>query len=413
MKHLRSDPEIYEAVLGEIRRQQHVIELIASENIVSMAVLEAMGTPLTNKYSEGMPSKRYYGGNHFIDISENLAVQRAKKLFGADHANVQPHSGSSANMEAYFSVLNLHDKILGMSLAHGGHITHGLPISFSGKFYEFSHYGVDRETEQINYDEIREIAVRERPKLVVAGASAYPRQINFAKFREICDEIGAMLMVDMAHFAGLVAAKLHPDPIPYADIVTTTTHKTLRGPRGAMILCKEKYAKSVDKAVFPGMQGGPLDHVIAAKAVAFGEALQPAFKEYQQQILKNARTLADELSAHGFRLVSGGTDTHLILVDLSSKGISGQEAEIALDSVGICCNKNMIPFDPRKPMDPSGIRLGTPAVTTRGLKEEDMKQIAEWISRVLSNPASETIKKDIAGEVLTLTERYPIYPEFT
>ena len=414
-----ADSEIFKTINSEIDRQRNVIELIPSENIVSKAVLEALGSPMTNKYSEGYPNKRYYGGNEFIDISENLAIERAKKLFDAEHANVQSHSGASANIAAFFSILNLKDKILAMRLDHGGHLTHGHPVNFSGKFYEFIHYGVDPETHLVNYDEIRQIAQKERPKLILAGFSAYPRQLDFKKFKEIADEVGAYFMVDMAHIAGLIAAKVHNDPIPYADIVTTTTHKTLRGPRGAMILSKtndrldpenkKNMAQKVDFAVFPGMQGGPLEHVIAAKAVSFKEALQPEFKTYANQILKNAKVLASELQNHGFKLISGGTDNHLILIDLQNKNLAGKEAESALDKAGICCNKNMIPFDPRTPMNPSGIRIGTPAITTRGMKEDEMKQIAEWMNRIISDPKNEISQKKVSEEIKEMNKRFPIY----
>jgi len=423
LKHLQAaDPDIHHAILQEIDRQRHVIELIASENIVSEAVLEATGSPLTNKYAEGYPFKRYYGGNEFIDVCEDLAIRRAKQLFNAEHANVQPHSGSSANLAAYFALLELGDKILGMSLDHGGHLTHGSKVNFSGKFYNVVSYGLNQETERIDMDVVRQIAQRERPRLIVAGASAYPRAIDFKAFRAIADEVGAYLMVDMAHIAGLIAAGIHPDPIPYADVVTTTTHKTLRGPRGAMILCKtadrlrsdskKNLAQKIDSAVFPGTQGGPLEHVIAAKAVAFKEALQPEFKTYQQQIVKNAKALADELMGRGFRLVSGGTDNHLMLVDLANKGVSGKEVETALDKAAITVNKNMIPFDKRSPFDPSGIRIGTPAITTRGMKEGEMLTIARWIDAIVSSPKDEALQQKIRGEVRELCARFPIYPHY-
>lgn len=405
----QQDGDVYRALIGELERQRNVIELIASENIVSKAVLEAAGSWLTNKYAEGYPKKRYYGGNEFVDVTEQLAINRAKKLFGADHANVQPHAGSQANMEAYFALLKLGDTILSMSLDHGGHLTHGHKINFSGTFYNFVFYGVDKETETLSMGEVRKQALLHKPKLIVAGASAYPRFIDFKAFKEIADEVGAYFMVDMAHIAGLIAAKIHPDPVPYCDIVTTTTHKTLRGPRGAMILCKEPHAKAVDKAVFPGMQGGPLEHVIAAKAVAFGEALKPDFADYQKQIVKNAKALAETLTTHGFRLVSGGTDNHLMLVDLSNKNIAGKEAETLLDEAGMCCNKNMIPFDTKSPFNPSGIRLGTPAITTRGMKEEEMKQIGEWIARVIEHPTDEALRKKIRTDVVALCSQFPIY----
>ena len=398
------DKEIYDAIMKEEVRQNEKIELIASENFTSKAVMEAMGSVFTNKYAEGYPGRRYYGGCENVDVAENLAIERAKKLFGAEHANVQPHSGAQANMTVYFSVLNPGDTILGMNLAHGGHLTHGSPVNFSGKLYNIVPYGVD-ETGYIDYAELRRIALECKPKMIVAGASAYPRIIDFAKFREIADEVGAYLMVDMAHIAGLVAAGLHPSPVPYADFVTTTTHKTLRGPRGGMILCKEKYAKALDKALFPGIQGGPLMHVIAGKAVALKEALSDDFKEYQLQIIKNAKVLADELVSRGYKLVSGGTDNHLMLVDLSEKGITGKDAEALLDRVGITVNKNAIPFDTQKPNITSGIRIGTPAMTTRGMKEEEMKEIARLIDMALSG----VDESKVAEDVLKLTSRFPLY----
>ena len=419
----KNDKEIYSAIKNELKRQRTVIELIASENIVSRAVLETTGSHLTNKYSEGMPFKRYYGGNDHIDVCEDLARERAKKIFGAEHANVQPHSGSQANMAAYMALLHPKDKVVGMSLDHGGHLTHGSKVNFSGKLYEIIHYGVDRETECVDMDEVRSLVIRERPKLLLAGASAYPRKLDFQKFREIADEVGAYLMVDMAHIAGLIAAGLHPDPVKWSDVVTTTTHKTLRGPRGAMILSKvedrlkethfpntkKNIAQRIDSAVFPGMQGGPLDHVIAAKAVAFKEAMHPDFITYQKQVIKNAKVLAETLMDHGFRLVSGGTDTHLLLVDLTNKDITGKAAEIALDSAGICCNKNMIPFDTRSPFNPSGIRLGTPALTTRGMVEDNMKQVGGWINQIVSNPSDEILRKKVRSEVINLCKKHPIY----
>ncbi|WAM34792.1 serine hydroxymethyltransferase [Caldicellulosiruptor morganii] len=404
-----TDPEIAEAIKNELKRQQSKIELIASENFVSVAVMAAMGSPLTNKYAEGYPNKRYYGGCEYIDVVESIAIERAKKLFGAEHANVQPHSGAQANMAVYFAVLNPGDTILGMNLSHGGHLTHGSPVNFSGKLYNIVSYGVDPETETINYDEVLKLAKQHRPKLILAGASAYPRIIDFKKFREIADEVGAYLMVDMAHIAGLVAVGLHPSPVEYADFVTTTTHKTLRGPRGGLILCKEKYAKLIDKSIFPGIQGGPLEHVIAAKAVAFKEAMTDEFKNYQVQILKNARALSSRLIERGFRLVSGGTDNHLMLVDLRNKGITGKDAEKRLDSLNITCNKNAIPFDTQSPMVTSGIRLGTPAVTTRGFKEEDMIEVADIIHDALTNSDSD---ENILHRVKVLCEKYPLYSEF-
>ncbi len=423
LTHLQNeDPEIADAVRAELTRQRDGLELIASENIVSQAVLEALGTPLTNKYSEGYPGKRYYGGNAHIDVIETAAIERAKRLFGAEHANVQPHSGSSANAEAYFALAELGDTIMAMDLAHGGHLTHGSSVNFSGKFYRIVSYGVRRDTERIDMDEVREIALRERPKVLVAGFTAYSRHLDFAMFRAIAEECGAYLMVDMAHFAGLVAARVHPDPIPYADVVTTTTHKTLRGPRGAMILSKmvdrlrpndkKNLAGRIDSAVFPGMQGGPLDHCVAAKAVAFKEALAPSFVDYQKRTLANARALADALTAEGLRIATGGTDNHLVLVDLTPLGIGGKAAETVLDEVGICTNKNMIPYDPRKPTDPSGLRIGTPALTTRGFEEHEMRTAASLITRVLKSPEDGAVKTAVAREVRELAALHPIYPGF-
>jgi glycine hydroxymethyltransferase len=415
------DPEIADAIRGEITRQKEGLEMIASENIVSSAVLEALGSPLTNKYSEGYPGKRYYGGNAFIDVIEQAAIDRAKQLFGAAHANVQPHSGSSANAAAYFALVETGDTILAMDLAHGGHLTHGSAVNFSGRLYRMAHYGVRKDDERIDMDEVRVMAKREKPKLIVAGFTAYSRHLDFAAFRAIADEVGAYLMVDMAHFAGLVAAKLHPDPVPFADVVTATTHKTLRGPRGGLILCaledrlrpddKKNLARRIDSAVFPGMQGGPLDHVIAGKAVAFKEALEPSFVDYQRRVIANARALAAALTTRGMRIVTGGTDNHLLLVDLTALGIGGHAAEVALDEVGIATNKNLIPFDLRKPTDPSGIRLGTPALTTRGCDEADMAIVAELIARVLAAPADESVKEDVRRRVRELAARRPIYPE--
>lgn len=402
----KHDPEVMKAIDLEINRQEEHIELIASENFVSIPVMEAMGSHLTNKYAEGYPGKRYYGGCKFVDQVEDIARERLKKLFGAEHVNVQPHSGANANLGVYFAILKPGDKVLGMDLSQGGHLTHGSPVNISGTYFNFVSYGVDKETEMIDYDQVREIALREKPKLIVAGASAYPRIIDFKKFREIADEVGAYLMVDMAHIAGLVAAGLHPNPVPYSDFVTTTTHKTLRGPRGGAILCKKEYAKQIDKAIFPGIQGGPLMHVIAAKAVCFGEALKDEFKEYQQQVVKNAKVLAESLKEKGYRLVSGGTDNHLILIDVRSKGLTGKRAEELLGEVNITTNKNTIPFDPEKPTVTSGIRLGTPAVTTRGMKEEEMKKIAELIDRALDENAN---KEEIRKEVLELCSRFPLY----
>ena len=399
------DKEVYDAIQSELQRQQNTLELIASENFVSQAVLEATGSVLTNKYAEGYSGKRYYGGCANIDKVESLAIERVKKLFGAEHANVQPHCGANANLAVYFAVLKPGDKVLGMSLSNGGHLTHGSPVNISGAFFDFASYGVD-ENGFIDYDNVLEIAKKEKPKLIVAGASAYPRIIDFAKFREIADQVGAYLMVDMAHIAGLIIAGLHPSPVPYADFVTSTTHKTLRGARGGLILCKEKYAKMIDKAVFPGTQGGPLEHVIAGKAVAFKEALSPEFKEYQIQIVKNAKALADALKKYGFDLVSGGTDNHLMLLDLTNKNISGKEYEDILEEIGITVNKNTIPNETRSPFITSGIRIGTPNITTRGMKEEQMEQIAYIMSRILSNPEE---KEQLKAQVSALAKQFPIY----
>ena len=404
------DLEIQAAIEEEAKRQLYNIELIASENYVSDEVMEAAGSILTNKYAEGYPSKRYYGGCVNVDVVENIARERLCRIFDAEHANVQPHSGSQANMGVYMAVLEPGDKVLGMDLSSGGHLTNGHPLNFSGTLYHFVSYGVNRETEMIDYDEVMEIAMREKPKLIVAGASAYPRIIDFAKFREIADACGAYLMVDMAHIAGLVAAGLHPNPVPYCDFVTSTTHKTLRGPRGGIILCKEKYAALLDKKVFPGMQGGPLMHIIAAKAVCFNEVLQPEFKEYAKQIIDNCKVLSDTLKEEGFRIVTGGTDNHLILVDvMGSIGVSGKECEKILDEVCITCNKNTIPFDTQKPFVTSGIRLGTAAMTTRGFKEAEFKQVALWISRALKNKENAEELAKIRDEVRSLTVNYPIH----
>lgn len=402
----KTDPEVMSIIEEEIERQNKHIELIASENFVSKAVLEAMGSQLTNKYAEGYPSKRYYGGCEVVDKVEELAIERMKKLFNAEHANVQPHSGSNANLGVYFALLKPGDKVLGMNLSQGGHLTHGSPVNISGAYFNFAAYGVDKETERINYEEVREIAQKEKPKLIVAGASAYPREIDFKKFKEIADEVGAYLMVDMAHIAGLVAAGLHQSPVPYADFVTTTTHKTLRGPRAGAILCKAEYAKLIDKAIFPGIQGGPLMHVIAAKAVAFGEALQDSFKDYQAQVVKNAKALAQGLIEKNYRLVSGGTDNHLILIDVRNKNLNGKTAEKMLNDIGIATNKNTIPFDPESPFITSGIRIGTAAMTTRGMKESEMFEIAELISDTLENKSDlESIKK----RVYELCDKFPLY----
>lgn len=402
----RVDPELYDSMEKELNRQRGNIELIASENIVSKAVLQAMGSHLTNKYAEGYPGKRYYGGCEFVDVTENLARERAKKLFGAEHANVQPHSGAQANTAVYFAMLEPGDTILGMSLAHGGHLTHGSPVNISGKYFRVVPYGVDNETEMINYDALEELALKEKPRMIVAGASAYPRAIDFERFSQIAKKVGAYLMVDMAHIAGLVAAGLHQNPVPYADFVTTTTHKTLRGPRGGLILCKEEYAKQIDKAIFPGTQGGPLMHVIAAKAVCFKEALEDSFKEYQQNIVKNAQALASGLMNREIKLVSGGTDNHLMLVDLSPYDLTGKAVEKLLDSVNITSNKNTIPNDPKSPFVTSGIRLGTPAITSRGFGQEDMDKTAECIAKMIKE--GEAASEEVRRMVKELTDKYPL-----
>ena len=406
-----ADPEIAAAIDNEVRRQHEGLELIASENFVSEAVLEAMGSVFTNKYAEGYPGKRYYGGCEFADIVENLARDRAKQLFGAEHANVQPHAGSQANMEAYSAVLQPGDTILGLNLAHGGHLTHGHHLNFSGKTYRIVPYGVTKETETIDYDDLEKLAEKERPKMIIGGGSAYPRIIDFARMRQIADKIDALYLVDMAHFAGLVAGGVHPSPVPHAHIVTSTTHKTLRGPRAGMILSKQEYAAAIDKVVFPGMQGGPLVHIIAAKAVCFREAMQPDFRDYVRQVVANAKVLADTLAAEGFRIISGGTDTHLMLVDVFSKGMLGSEAEKALDQAGITVNKNAIPFDTNPPMKPSGIRIGTPALTTRGMKETEMKQVGRWISEALRQRTDAGVLGKIRKQVLQLADTFPLYPE--
>ncbi|NFI37540.1 serine hydroxymethyltransferase [Clostridium botulinum] len=402
-----TDSELLDMIKKEEERQEYNIELIASENFTSLSVMEAMGSLLTNKYAEGYPHKRYYGGCEFVDEVEDLARERLKKLFAAEHANVQPHSGSQANMAVYMSVLQTGDTILGMDLSHGGHLTHGSPVNFSGKLYNFISYGVDKETETIDYEQLKKIALENKPKMIVSGASAYPRIIDFQKIREICDEIDAYMMVDMAHIAGLVATGLHPSPVPYADFVTTTTHKTLRGPRGGAILCKEKYAKAVDKAIFPGIQGGPLMHTIAAKAVCFGEALREDYKEYMQQVVKNTKVLGEELKNYGFRLISGGTDNHLLLIDLTNKNITGKDAEKLLDSVGITVNKNTIPFETLSPFITSGIRIGTPAVTTRGFKEEEMKKIAYFMNYSIEH--REENLSQIKEQIKEICKKYPLY----
>ncbi len=400
------DPEIFEAIKNEENRQKYTIELIASENFVSPEVLEAQGSVLTNKYAEGYPGKKYYGGCKYIDIVENLAIDRAKEIFKAEHANVQPHSGSQANMAVYFSVLEVRDTILAMNLSHGGHLTHGSPVNFSGRFFNIIPYGVDKDTGRIDYDNLRDLAIKNKPKLIIAGASAYPREIDFKAFRSIADEIGAYLMADIAHIAGLIVAGLHQSAVPYCHFVTTTTHKTLRGPRGGLILCKEEYAKAIDKTIFPGIQGGPLMHVIAAKAVSFKQAMTPEFIEYQKQIVKNAKTLANKLVGLGYNLVSDGTDNHLMLVDLRNKGITGKQAEKALEEAGITVNKNVIPFDPEKPWVTSGVRIGTPAVTTRGMKEKDMGVIAELINRVLNDTENQKIKDEVRKEVESFCKKF-------
>ena len=410
MDHLKQeDPKLFEAITDEKARQENNIELIASENFVSEAVMEAAGSVLTNKYAEGYPNKRYYGGCEFVDVAEDLARDRAKEIFGAEHVNVQPHSGAQANMAVYFSVLQPGDTVLGMNLSHGGHLTHGSPVNFSGILYNFVEYGVDQETEMIDYDALLEKAKEVKPKVIVAGASAYSRTIDFARFREIADAVDAYLFVDMAHIAGLVATGEHPSPVPYSDFVTTTTHKTLRGPRGGMIMCKEEYAKAIDKNVFPGVQGGPLMHIIAAKAVAFKEALSDDFKTYVKQIVKNAKALGEGLSKEGIRIVSGGTDNHLLLLDVSKLGLTGKTAEAALDKVGITANKNTIPFDNEGPFITSGVRVGTAAVTTRGFKEADMEEVAALIARTLKNIGDETVEEEVKERVLKLTDKHPLY----
>jgi glycine hydroxymethyltransferase len=405
------DPEIYNAILNEVNRESDKLELIASENFVSEAVLEAAGGIMTNKYAEGYPGKRYYGGCEFVDVAENLARERAKQLFGCDHVNVQPHSGSQANMAVYFTVLNPGDKVMGLDLSHGGHLTHGHPINFSGKLFQFHSYQVDKDTEVINYDKLVAQAREIQPKMIVAGASAYPRTLDFKRFREACDACGAYLMVDIAHIAGLVAAGLHPSPVPYADFITTTTHKTLRGPRGGMVMCREKYAADLDRTVMPGIQGGPLMHIIAAKAVALKEALTDEFKVYQKRIVENAAALAGELKKAGYHIVSGGTDTHLMLVSFIESGLTGKKVEKALDAAGITVNKNTVPFDPQKPFVTSGIRIGTPAITTRGMGLGEMKIIAGFIDEVIKNLDMESVQEDVAKRVKALCDKFPLYPE--
>lgn len=403
------DPEIADVIRLETERQEYTLELIASENFVSDAVLEAVGSVLTNKYAEGYPGKRYYGGCEFVDIAENLAIERAKKLFGADHVNVQPHSGSQANMGVYMAVLKPGDTIMGMNLSHGGHLTHGSPVNFSGQLYNVVFYGVTKDTHLIDYDKVRDLAKEHKPKLIVVGASAYSRTIDFKTFRSIADEVGAYVMVDMAHIAGLIAAGLHPNPVPYAEFVTTTTHKTMRGPRGGMILCREAFAKAVNKQIFPGSQGGPLMHVIAAKAVCFKEALSQEFKDYQKQIVENAKALASDLQSKGYNLISGGTDTHLFLMDLTKKDITGKDAEQTLEQAGITVNKNTIPFEARSPFITSGVRIGTPAVTTRGMKRNEMELISGFIDEALNSMGNESKLNDIKARVKELCESFPIY----
>lgn len=406
-----TDPDIYSVYTGERKRQEEGIELIASENVVHPAILAALGSVLTNKYAEGYPGARYYGGCEVVDIAEDLARDRAKQLFGCDHVNVQPHSGSQANMAVYLAVLQPGDTVLAMNLSHGGHLTHGAPVNFSGKLFNFVHYGVTKEDGRIDMNEVEKLALEHKPKMIVCGGSAYPREIDAEAFHKIAKKVGAYLMFDIAHIAGLVAAKLHKDPMPWCDFVTTTTHKTLRGPRSGMIMCKAEHAKAIDKMVFPGMQGGPLMHVIAAKAVAFKLALDPSFKVYQKQVITNAVALAEGLKGHGFHLVSGGTDTHLMLIDLRNKGVTGKALEHALNEAGLTVNKNSVPFDTEKPMITSGIRVGTPAVTTRGFKEPEMKQIADWINRITHDVENESLIKTVREEVRQLCVRFPVYPD--
>ncbi len=404
-----ADPEIFEAIAGERQRQNQAIELIASENFVSQAVLEAAGSVMTNKYAEGYPGRRYYGGCEYVDVAERLAIDRAKELFGAEHVNVQPHSGTQANMAVYFSCLQPGDTLMGMDLSSGGHLTHGHPLSYSGRDFDVVAYGVDRETEVIDYEEVRRLAEEHRPKLIICGASAYSREIDFERFRSIADGVGALLMADIAHIAGLVAAGLHSSPLPHCDFVTTTTHKTLRGPRGGLVLCKEKFAKQLDRAVFPGIQGGPLMHIIAAKAVALREALGESFKLYQGQLVRNASAMADRLAQHEFRIVSGGTDNHLFLLDVSVSGLTGKQAQVALEAAAITVNKNTIPYDPNPPLVASGIRIGTPAVTSREMQESEMSAIADLIAEVLREPEEESVQRKVRAEVQDLCKRFPLY----
>ncbi len=402
------DPDVFHAIVAEENRQRDELELIASENYTSRAVMEAVGSVLTNKYAEGLPGRRYYGGCEHVDTTERLAIERAKELFGAEHANVQPHAGATANMAVFFAALEIGDTILAMDLAHGGHLTHGMPLNFSGRWYNAIGYGLNRETERIDYDNLAQLGREHKPKLILAGASAYSRTIDFDRIAEVAREVGALFMVDMAHIAGLVAGGAHPSPVPVADFVTTTVHKTLRGPRGGIILCRADWTKKIDMAVFPGLQGGPLEHVIAGKAVCFGEALKPDFKLYAAQVVANAKTLADELARSGFRIISGGTDNHLVLIDMSSKNLTGKVAEAALGRAGITVNKNLIPFDPRKPLDPSGIRMGTPALTTRGMKEEAIRQVADWITRICAAPNDQALADRTRAEVAEFTRDYPV-----
>lgn len=403
------DPKVYNSIQKETERQEYGLEMIASENYTSKAVMEAQGSVMTNKYAEGYPRKRYYGGCEFVDETEQLAIDRAKELFGAEHVNVQPHSGSQANMAVYMAALEPGDTVLGMDLSNGGHLTHGSPVNFSGLLYNIVPYGIDPETHRINYENLAQLAEQHKPKMIIAGYSAYPREIDFAAYKQIADSVGAKLLVDMAHFAGLVAGGAHPSPIPHADFVTTTTHKTLRGPRGGMILCKEEYAKKVNSRIFPGIQGGPLEHIIAAKAVAYGEALKPEFKVYSQQVVKNAQALAESLVEFGYDLVTGGTDNHLILLDLTQKGLTGKLAEAQLDKAAITVNKNTVPNETQSPFVTSGIRLGTPALTTRGMKEKEMKLVAEWIHRVLGDPENESLLNEVRGKVKELCQQFPLY----
>ncbi|HKV43727.1 MAG TPA: serine hydroxymethyltransferase [bacterium] len=407
----RTDPDVAQAIARDVERQRFQVNLIASENYASRAILETLGTALTNKYAEGYPGKRYYGGCEFVDVVEQLAIDRAKALFGAEHANVQPHAGAQANMAAYFAFIKPGDPILAMNLAHGGHLTHGSPVNFSGQLYRVIPYGVDERTERIDYDELARLAKEHRPKIIVTGATAYSRTFDFPRIRAICDDVSAWMIVDMAHFSGLVAGKAHPDPVPYADVVTSTTHKTLRGPRGGMILCRAPYAAQVDKAVFPGLQGGPLEHCIAAKAVCFLEASQPAFRTYAARIVENARALAEAFLSNGYHVVSGGTDNHLVLLDVRKRSLTGRKAEKALGNAHIIVNKNMIPFDPEKPMTTSGIRIGTPAMTTRGMGPKEMRRIAAWIDEVLRAPEDAAISERVAGQVRDLCTAFPVYPE--